>query len=387
MPSDPPDPPVPPGTDLRDFRFMPLDVVRLRDSDLAATAAPETFRAAMLLWCAAWHQIPAGSLPDDDKTLAYLAGFGRDLDGWRKCNGDAMAALHGFVKCTDGRLYHAVICEKVLESIERRKQHVEAGKAGAKSRWQRKKTHNDNAIAQPNGDAIGDAIAGKRREETSKVPSPIGPSPTPGSRSQNTNPRAQGTSLRQTKQNPRALGQNPRKQPNRGTRLLENWALPDEWRKWAIDQNLGNLANLSLEGKRFRDYWWAKAGKDATKRDWFATWRNWIRRAAEIAKQHSPTTPASTEPSPRALAQWRQAKIKAQEKSDVAATTGKLRSQLTSKERKAFDRKVTKLLPQATAVHKLQRQAARKQTPIPMTPEEREAGLVALEAQAKGKPQ
>ena len=27
----------------------------------------------------------------------------------------------------------------------------------------------------------------------------------------------------------------------------------------------------------FRDYWTAKTGKDATKRDWQATWRNWVR--------------------------------------------------------------------------------------------------------------
>ena len=30
----------------------------------------------------------------------------------------------------------------------------------------------------------------------------------------------------------------------------------------------------------FTDYWNAKTGQDATKRDWDATWRNWIRRAA-----------------------------------------------------------------------------------------------------------
>ena len=45
MPSDPPDPLIPPGTNLRSFPFMPLDVTRLRDSDLVAVAPGEEFRA------------------------------------------------------------------------------------------------------------------------------------------------------------------------------------------------------------------------------------------------------------------------------------------------------------------------------------------------------
>lgn len=35
------------------------------------------------------------------------------------------------------------------------------------------------------------------------------------------------------------------------------------------------------ETARFVDYWRAKTGKDATKRDWPATWRNWMRTAEE----------------------------------------------------------------------------------------------------------
>ena len=49
---------------------MQLDVVRLRDSDLASIADAEVFRAAVLSWCVAWHQVPAASLPDDDVALS-----------------------------------------------------------------------------------------------------------------------------------------------------------------------------------------------------------------------------------------------------------------------------------------------------------------------------
>ena len=65
-----PEPLVPADVDLRDFQYMPLDVVRLRDSSLAAKASGEEFRAAVLLWYVSWHQKPPASLPDDDEELA-----------------------------------------------------------------------------------------------------------------------------------------------------------------------------------------------------------------------------------------------------------------------------------------------------------------------------
>jgi hypothetical protein len=108
-----PQPLTPADCDLRDFAFMPLDVVRLRDSDLAATETAEGFRAAVLLWCASWHQLPAASLPDDDRVLANLAGYGRVVKEWLK---EREGALRGWVKCDDGRLYHAVVAEKANEA-------------------------------------------------------------------------------------------------------------------------------------------------------------------------------------------------------------------------------------------------------------------------------
>lgn len=104
---------TPVDCDLRDFAFMPLDVVRLRDSDLAATESAEAFRAAVMLWCASWHQLPAASLPDDDRVLANLSGYGRVVKEWQK---ERVGALRGWVTCTDGRLYHPVVAEKAMEA-------------------------------------------------------------------------------------------------------------------------------------------------------------------------------------------------------------------------------------------------------------------------------
>lgn len=105
------EPPVPRDADLTHFNDMPLEVRRLRDSAIAAIQDAEAFRCALLLWCAAWHQLPAGSLPDDDTELARLAGMGRDLKGWRKRKAEALRHWRRF---GDGKLYHPVVTEKVI---------------------------------------------------------------------------------------------------------------------------------------------------------------------------------------------------------------------------------------------------------------------------------
>lgn len=106
-----PDPLVAADVDLTDFAFMPLDVRRLRDSDLAALETPEACWFAVLLWSAAWHQVPAASLPNDDRILAQLAGVSRKR--WGKVRDGAM---RGWVLCSDGRYYHPVIAEKAMNA-------------------------------------------------------------------------------------------------------------------------------------------------------------------------------------------------------------------------------------------------------------------------------
>lgn len=109
-----PPPPVPEDLDLRDFQYMPLDVLRLRDSDLSTLASGDQFKAAVLLWCTAWHQVPCGSLPNDEKWLARHSGAG---SSWRRVRDEA---LRGFVEHSDGRLYHSVVVEKALSSWRRK---------------------------------------------------------------------------------------------------------------------------------------------------------------------------------------------------------------------------------------------------------------------------
>lgn len=60
-----------------------------------------------------------------------------------------------------------------------------------------------------------------------------------------------------------------------GTRLPEDWALPNEWREWAVESRPDLDAEAVADS--FHDFWVAKPGKDGRKADWFATWRNWVR--------------------------------------------------------------------------------------------------------------
>ena len=106
---------TPADADLRDFPRMALDVQRLMGSEFNALAsrAPIAWMVGHKLWYRAWHQVPAGSLPDDDEQLCHLAELGFDLKTFRKAR---TVALRGWARCDDGRLYHPVVAETVLEA-------------------------------------------------------------------------------------------------------------------------------------------------------------------------------------------------------------------------------------------------------------------------------
>lgn len=70
----------------------------------------------------------------------------------------------------------------------------------------------------------------------------------------------------------------PRKRSaDRGSRLASEWVLPKSWGEWAVSELGMGPEAVRLEASKFKDYWTAKTGRDATKADWQATWRNWCR--------------------------------------------------------------------------------------------------------------
>lgn len=67
----------------------------------------------------------------------------------------------------------------------------------------------------------------------------------------------------------------------RGTRLPADWAPGETGVAFASQQGLSG-PRVEAELARFRDHWAAKTGADASKADWQATWRNWVRKAVEF---------------------------------------------------------------------------------------------------------
>ena len=116
-----PEPMVPAEVDLRDFAYMPIDIIRLFGSEFHANATDAEWRAGVTLWLKSYHQVPAASIPDDDVALARLAELGRDLKAWKKIKANA---LRGWNKCADGRLYHPVVAEKVIDGWNAKQLHV-----------------------------------------------------------------------------------------------------------------------------------------------------------------------------------------------------------------------------------------------------------------------
>jgi Protein of unknown function (DUF1376) len=144
-----PEPLVPAEVDLTDYSFMPLKVRRLLKSDtwIEAVGVPNLSHALICLWAESWYQVPAASLPDNDKILARLAMC--DDETWRAIK---ERALRGWLKCSDGRLYHPTVAELAIEGWGRKKTASEKGKAGAKIRWSKNR-------AEAASDGTGNATA------------------------------------------------------------------------------------------------------------------------------------------------------------------------------------------------------------------------------------
>jgi uncharacterized protein DUF1376 len=130
--ADLPDPLIAPDVDLRDFKTMPLYVHKLRRSEAwkLAKAQPELGFYMVNLWASAWHEVPCGSIEDDDDLLALLAMCNRRR--WPKVR---ELSLHGWVRCSDGKFYHPTIVDIALQAWQKRQNLRRDGAAGARARW------------------------------------------------------------------------------------------------------------------------------------------------------------------------------------------------------------------------------------------------------------
>ncbi|WP_169804922.1 DUF1376 domain-containing protein [Sphingomonas asaccharolytica] len=122
---------VPADCDLRDLPGVLLDRT-LSTSTLAAVASAEEFRGAILLYLAAYEEVPAGSLPDDPRVLAFKARIPNE-----RWSASAETVLRGWELCADGRYYHPVTAEKVLGAWIGRLTSRARSALGNAARWGR----------------------------------------------------------------------------------------------------------------------------------------------------------------------------------------------------------------------------------------------------------
>jgi uncharacterized protein YdaU (DUF1376 family) len=100
--------------DLRTFPYMPLYISRLQRSKawLSCKREPELAFYMINLWMRSWHEVPSGTLEDDDDVLADAAMC--DLKVWARVKAKVM---RGWVKTENGRLSHPVVAEVADASL------------------------------------------------------------------------------------------------------------------------------------------------------------------------------------------------------------------------------------------------------------------------------
>lgn len=252
-------------TRAKGWRFE-LDYERIAQSDTWDLAAeiPMAQPALLMLWMVAWQQTPCGSLPNDEQIIRAKCRI--PPEQW---SGMREVLLRGWWLADDGRLYHHTLVERVREMMERRRKESDR-KALARARKPAGIPPED--LGGP-GESFGypDDVPGLSRGTCA------------GLRPESATGTGTGTSTGTEDQTPAANSVGAAS-PSRGARLAQDWVLPKAWGEWAVEE-LGMPADqVRTEAAKFRDYWCAKSGKDATKLDWQATWRNWCRNAKPTSK-------------------------------------------------------------------------------------------------------
>ncbi len=141
--------------DLRDFPFMPLHVGRLQKSKawLQCKRSPELAFYLMNLWMRAWHEVPAGSLDDDDDVLADAAMCAPTQ--WQKIK---QKVLRNWEKGDDGRLYHPVVTELAAEAWARKQGYRDRAARARQVKQQKRDSADHSSVTESVTDAVSTSV-------------------------------------------------------------------------------------------------------------------------------------------------------------------------------------------------------------------------------------
>lgn len=278
-----------------------IDVQSLLGSDLAALGDPAANWYAVLTWCAAFHQVPAGSMPDDDATLAYLVRLGRDVRTWKKMKD--RGAMKGWVKHSDGRLYHPVVTKTVLSLLGKSR----AGKAAVTAREAAKKVQltenaNETQIERSSTDAKPiqqNGIKGREGKGTEEKGRDIAALVQEADRQPDMLPATKAERA------PKKVRAKPR------TAVIPSWVLEEEGRIYARERGYTDR-EIDFQFEKFKNHHQSKGNVMA---DWPAAWRTWVGNGYG---PRGPTVPNGGSPRSRAdsTAEGILAGMEAHERSD-----------------------------------------------------------------------
>jgi hypothetical protein len=93
----------------------------------------------------------------------------------------------------------------------------------------------------------------------------------------------------------------------RGERIPDDFTVDPEMIEWAKENCTG--VSYTAESEKFVNYYKAKTGKDATKLDWPATWRNWMLNARDrYGATRNGTNETREHPNAKAAREWAELK-------------------------------------------------------------------------------
>jgi uncharacterized protein YdaU (DUF1376 family) len=179
-----------------------------------------------------------------------------------------LAVLDEFFHETPNGWYHDRCEEEIAAYRTKAGKASSAGKASAAARAERRKS------------AMGEAPTGVERrssEDSTDAQQTFNERSTDVDSKLNlvSTQTQHGSNVLATNQEPRTKNHKPEKSSARASRL------PLDWTPSAEDLDYCQTQRPELDPDRvsenFRDYWHAKAGKDAAKIDWAAAWRSWVR--------------------------------------------------------------------------------------------------------------
>lgn len=307
--ADFPTPLVPADVDLRNFPDMWFDVDRLLESETWVMGTGDERAAAFTLWAKSWHQVPAGSLPSDPRMLEHLSMSKR----WKACS---KHALRGWVTCSDGRLYHPVVCERALEAWVEKLVSSLSGAIGNSKRWnleidldhmrgqllravqllramnpQSKQLKKKAVLAHiaastgvspPDQQITSGGDIGNGSGVDRNRPDQTRPDQTPSLFPSHEGSGAARRAAPEPTPLPDFNGLNAELFPGKAVAALAvDFDLPEEW---GVDaERLGwRPADVARQAERFRQYWVSGKGKGTRRavKGWRQTWSNWLEKAA-----------------------------------------------------------------------------------------------------------